>query len=216
MYGTPSEPPLVEDLAGEPGVVIEALFARTAGACSLPPVAVREIVENLVHADFHGACVSVLDGGATVRVSDQGPGIDDKSRALRPGFSTADARVREIVRGVGSGFPVATAAMHEVGGALAVDDNLRGGTVVTLTAPGSGASTPARPSELGEVARRALAVLVEVGASTPEALAAELDFSLPICGRELVLLESRGLVSRADDGTYRLTADGERVVSTLF
>jgi hypothetical protein len=216
MYGAPSEPPLVEDVAGDPGVVIETLFARTAGACSLPPVAVREIVENLVHADFHGACVSVLDGGSTVRVSDQGPGIDDKDRALEPGFSTADGRVREVVRGVGSGFPVAAAAMQAVGGELAVDDNLRGGTVVTLTAPHGATPAPASSPQLTEVARRALAVLVEVGSSTPEAIAAELDFPLPICGRELVLLESRGLVARAGDGSYRLTDDGERLVSTLF
>ena len=93
-YGAPGEPPSVSDIAGDDASVIEDLYVRTADACVLPPLAVREIIENLVHADFEGACVSVFDGGASLRVSDCGPGIADKDRAVLPGFSTACERVR--------------------------------------------------------------------------------------------------------------------------
>ncbi len=214
VYGPATEPPTVEDVSGDAAVLIEALFARTAGSCSVPAIAVREIVENLVHADFAGACVSVLDGGATVRVSDQGPGIDDKTRALRAGFSTATDEVRAVVRGVGSGLPVAAAAMHAVGGDLDVDDNLSGGTVVTLSSPVGVTVAPA--TELTETSRRVLAVMVEVGTATAEALAAELSMPLPVCGRELMRLEHRELVTRQASGIYSLTTAGETLVSTLF
>ena len=43
---------------------------------------IREVVENLVHAYFKEPTVSILDGGNTIRFSDQGPGIREKDRAL--------------------------------------------------------------------------------------------------------------------------------------
>jgi DNA-binding IclR family transcriptional regulator len=47
-------------------------------------------------------------------------------------------------------------------------------------------------------------------------LACELGLPLPDCGRALVLLEHRGLVSRAPDGARALTETGSRLVATLF
>ena len=50
----------------------------------------------------------------------------------------------------------------------------------------------------------------------PEAMARELDLPLGVVGRELVLLEHRGLVARFADGGRVLTERGAAIVATLF
>jgi len=210
-----AEPPAVEELeAGCPGELVEALFERAAAASRVPVLALREIVENLVHAGFAGAVVSVLDGGQTVRVSDRGPGIADKARALEPGFSSACEEARRVVRGVGSGLAVAALVLEQAGGTLELEDNLGGGTVVTLCAPGDPGADGRH--ELSGLGRRILALLLELDPSDPARVAAELDEHVCECGRELVLLEHRGLVARAPEGARSLTPDGTRLVAALF
>ena len=58
-----------------------------------------------------------------------------------------------MVRGVGSGLPVAASAMEATGGTFELTDNLRGGTVVTLSVPGC-AHPRATKLQLTEVARQ--------------------------------------------------------------
>jgi anti-sigma regulatory factor (Ser/Thr protein kinase) len=215
QYGNPGEPPAVAEVAGDEASLIEELFSLAADACAVPPLAVREVIENLVHADFEGACVSIFDDGASLRVSDCGPGIADKERALQPGFSTACERVRSVVRGVGSGLPIAAGAMEATGGTFELSDNLRGGTVVTLSVPGR-AHQRAITLQLTEMARQLMALLLEMAPATPTTLARELAVSLGECGRELVLLEHRGLVERSEDGARSLTASGTQLLNTLF
>lgn len=173
-----------------------------------------------MHADFADACVSVLDDGTTVRVSDCGPGIDDKDRALEPGYSTATTQLRAVIRGVGSGLAVCSAAMSAVGGTLDIDDNLEEGTVVTLRAPSTDgadhATAPETDGEVSEQARRLLAVIMEVGPATPDVLAAELGCSLPACTRELGVLERRGMVVLEPDTRRSLTDAGTALLTTLF
>ncbi len=213
-YCAPDEPPVVDEVADDIAGLIDALFMRVAECSSIPAIAAREIIENLVHADFEGACVSVLDGGATVRISDCGPGIVDKHRAMEPGFSTATAVLRRLVRGVGSGLPVTAGAMRAVGGTVEIDDNLSGGTVVTLRAP-VGRTVPAG-QELSQHARALLALLMELGPSDPEVLADELDLPVALCARELVLLEHRRFVERRPGGERMLTDRGTELLRTLF
>ena len=210
-----AEPPAVENLAAPcPCELVEALFERAAAASRVPVLTLREVVENLIHAGFAGAVVTVLDGGCTVRVADRGPGIADKALALEPGFSSACDQARQVVRGVGSGLAVAASVLQQAGGTLALEDNIGGGTVVTLCLPGtSDADGRNEPSEL---ARRILALLVELDPADAVRLAAELDAHIGECGRELVLLEHRGLVARAPDGARSLTPDGTRLVAALF
>ena len=213
-WSSPIEPPSVEDIAGDDAGLVERLFTLTAASCLIPPLAAREAIENLVHAEFRGASVTVDRGGARLRVSDCGPGIADKARALEPGYSTACDRVRAIARGVGSGLPIIAATMHAHGGTMELDDNLRGGTVLTLTLPGEVAPLPA--PEPSEHARQIMALLVEMAPAAPETLAAELAMPMGTCGRELVILEHRGLVGRAADGARSLTAQGANLLATLF
>lgn len=213
-WPSPEEPPSVEEVAGDDAALVERLFTLAAAASFVPPLAVREAVENLVHAEFRGACVTVDHGGARLRVSDRGPGIADKARAVEPGYSTACDRVRAIARGVGSGLPIIATTMTAHGGTMDLDDNLRGGTVLTLSLPHDGAPLP--PAEPSEQARLIMALLVEMAPADPHMIATELAIPVGACGRDLVMLEHRGLVSRAADGARSLTAQGADLVATLF
>lgn len=215
VYGRPGEPPLVDELRdADPAGLVESLCDAVATRSPLPAPAVREVIENLVHAGFADAVVSVLDGGFTVRVSDHGPGIGDPGLALQPGFSTAGPAERALMRGVGGGLPHAAELMAAAGGALEVAANLGGGAVVTLRLPAPDA--PAPETACSEAARVILALLLEVGGATPAGLAHELGRSRAECGRELAVLQHRGLVAREAGGARRLTEAGSALVATLF
>lgn len=215
VYGPPGEPPVIEEVRHhDPVVLIEALCDLVTERSALPAPAVREVVENLVHAEFRDAVVSVLDGGHALRVSDHGPGIADPVRALQPGFTAARAAARAIVRGVGGGLPLASSLVTAAGGVLEIDENIGGGTVVTMAVPG--AEAPAPEPVPSETARVILALLLEIGSATPERLAGELGCSRAECGREVALLEHRGLLRRETGGARRLTEAGTALVATLF
>jgi anti-sigma regulatory factor (Ser/Thr protein kinase) len=218
VYLEPSEPPAVSEISGDdPGTLIERLFELVARWARLPIIAIREIIENLVHADFQDALVSVLFGGHVVRVSDAGPGIHEPELAVQPGFTTATAYERTIIRGVGSGLPLAASVMDAEGGTIEFARNLGGGTVVTLTTPASVIEDDSQTSVMpGADDRLIMALLLEMGPSMPDRLAAELSWTIGRCGRELVVLESRGLVSRDLDGRRALTPSGSRLLSALF
>jgi hypothetical protein len=203
----------------DPAVLVESLCDAIADRSPLPVPAVRETIENLVHAGFSDAVVSVLDGGLTLRVSDHGPGIADPARALMPGFTSAGPEARRLVRGVGCGLPLAAELMARAGGRLEIDANLGEGTAVTLRLAGAGDAGelgPAPDPVPSQSARLILALLLEIGSARPERLAEELGVSRAECGRELTLLGHRGLVAREADGARRLTDSGEALVATLF
>jgi anti-sigma regulatory factor (Ser/Thr protein kinase) len=140
VYEASGAAPRVEDI--EPAPVdqfIESLttrvyeLAREQGG-AVPYTAIREVAENFIHADFAEPVVSVLDSGMTIRFADQGPGISDKDRAVMPGFTTANGEMKRYIRGVGSGLPIVRDYLSVSGGALVIEDNLGGGSVVTLYA----------------------------------------------------------------------------------
>lgn len=97
---------------------------------------IREVVENLVHAYFKEPTISILDGGNTIRFSDQGPGIREKAKALEYGTTSATEEMKRYIRGVGSGLPYAQQYMRDHGGDLTIEDNISGGAIVTISMPG--------------------------------------------------------------------------------
>lgn len=215
VYGTPAEPPAVEHVtAPDPISLIEDLCDRVEQRSPVPAPALREVIENLVHADFTDAVVSVADAGHTVRISDHGPGIRDPERALLPGYTSATRAARTVVRGVGGGLPLANELMRDAGGRLHIEDNLGSGAAVTLQLP----PPPVVPSEpvCSETARMIMALLLELGSARPQQLAEELGRDRGECGRELALLKHRGLVCREAEGTHRLTDAGAALLATLF
>jgi hypothetical protein len=109
---------------------------------SLPYTVIREIVENFIHANFKECTVSILDGGNTLRFSDQGPGIEKKDLVLQPGVSSATANMKRFIKGVGSGFPVVREYLNHTHGFLSIDDNATMGTIITLEANDINAVSP--------------------------------------------------------------------------
>ena len=215
VYPSDPAPPAVRPVfSEEPLDLIEGICEAVERASAVPPPALREVVENLVHARFADALVSVLDDGATVRVCDHGPGIADPERALRAGYTSAGAFERAVVRGVGGGLPLARSVMEAAGGRLAIEANLGGGAAVTLSLP-PGPPRAGEPS-CSETARMLMALLLEVGAARADALARELGRDRGECGRELALLQYRGLVARDADGAHHLTDSGTALLATLF
>ena len=105
---------------------------------AIPFMVIREIVENFIHAYFQSPTITILDGGNTIRFSDQGPGIREKDLALEYGTSSATEDMRRYIRGVGSGLPYAQQYMEDKGGSLTIEDNIAGGTVEVSRSPQAG------------------------------------------------------------------------------
>ncbi|MBU2603263.1 MAG: helix-turn-helix domain-containing protein [Actinobacteria bacterium] len=187
----------------------------------MPILAVRELIDNLSHAGTAGAVVSLLDGGDTLRVSDRGPGIRDKERALLPGFTTSNVSLREVIRGVGSGLGLAAATLEALGGSLEIDDNLGGGSVVTARVPRTAETTRFSPKgalgpTISERQLRALLLIVELGPVGPTAIARELGISASTSYRDLVTLQEAGYVDAGSNGHRLATDEGLAYVQAVL
>jgi len=148
-YDSMSSLPRTLDLTSDDfRAFVDEVSSRVYALCrekggSVPFVVIREAVENLVHAEFADAVVTILPDGNTVRISDHGPGISDKERAFLPGFTTASASMRDFIKGVGSGLPIMRESLATMGGWITVEDNLGAGAVVTICSSGVVASADA-------------------------------------------------------------------------
>lgn len=99
----------------------------------IPYSVIREVSENFIHAQFKEIVVSILDDGNTIRFADQGPGIAEKEKAQKPGFSSAIEPMKNYIRGVGSGFPIVRDYLDDRNGSIVIEDNLTAGAVVTIS-----------------------------------------------------------------------------------
>lgn len=220
-YESPSSCPQIEEILAENPVELVGLLATKTYQTSqdaggrIPFSAIKEVVENLIHANFRDSVVSVFQGGNTIKVSDHGPGIVDKTGALEPGHSTATPETRGLIKGVGSGLSVALEAMKEAGGTLRLEDNLNEGSVVTLNVSHEPAE-PARPQERKEPAvprlskrqKKAVFIILEMAQVGPSRLATELSVGLSTAYRELRALEGLGLIACDKQGKRYLTPVG--------
>jgi DNA-binding CsgD family transcriptional regulator len=243
IYDSPLAPPQVVTLSSDDfNQLIGELSARTHSYARerggrIPFVVIKEIIENLIHAYFKDAVVTIMGDGNTIRISDQGPGIPESVRAhaFEPGYTTATREMRRFIKGVGSGLPVAKEQLAFLGGAITIDDNLKGGTVVTLhVGPPAGAAPeavasprlaaaapavaqPASP-RLSDRQKKILLLIAEIGAAGPSTIAKELGMSHSTAFRELSSLQHMRLlgVGAADPGKRTLTEEGIAFLGTVF
>jgi hypothetical protein len=219
--------PRVEDLSADDlGAAIEQLASRTYNLArerggSIPYTIIREVAENLIHAGFREVVVTILDDGATIRFADQGPGITDKEKVFLPGFSTATAEMKHIIRGVGSGLPIVRETLAFAGGTIDIDDNLGTGTVVTLRAAppvpeaddtAVGVDVP----RLSDRQKHVLSVILELGSVGPTVLSKELEVGVATAYRDLAFLESAGLIAADQIGQRTLTPFGVTCLERVF
>jgi hypothetical protein len=186
--------------------------------------------------------VSVLDGGNTIRFADQGPGIADKTGAVRPGFTTATRGMKTHIRGVGSGLPLVQDFLNVSGGQLVIEDNLGCGAVVTISrasdqtppsetpwlapAPVSPHSETQQPLDfalppgfrrpaLTNRQKQVLALVMESGSAGPSLVSRELSVGISTAYRDLASLEELGLIS-AESGKRTLTEEGMAYLDDLM
>ena len=238
VYPNNGEPEVTEVSAASPrsasskfsGLVMEKVKASGG---RVPEEALRELVENLIHAGFRGVVISVLENGNVVRISDKGPGVENKSRAFEFGFSGATLEALREIRGVGAGLGLAQAAAGKVGGTVTLEDNIGGGTVATVAMgetsqvidggkPTTTAPTPQRKypdavpkMNISERQQKALITVLECGEVGPSTVADRLEISVSTAYRDLSGLEEHGLVTSAESGKRVITPLGRDLVEAI-
>ena len=204
----------------------------------IPYTIIREIIENLIHAEFKEIAISIMSEGNHIMVSDQGPGIDDKEKAMLPGYTSATSTMKQYIRGVGSGLPIVKETITFSGGIIDISDNMRQGTVISLKigSPGQDgfssledAAIPEGPrlspeeiekklsmegfeklnnEILTERQKKILFLILELEEAGPSTIGQELGFSLSTSYRELILLEKNKLLSSDSSGKRKLSKKG--------
>ena len=238
VYPQGGEPEITEVSAANPRSATQK-FTRTASekvreaGGKVPEESIREVVENLIHAGYNGVVISVLDGGNVVRVSDKGPGVENKSRAMEFGFSGATPEVMREIRGVGAGLGIARAAAEKAGGRVTIEDNIGGGTVVTISVTGEAqvekegkpAESPASQRRypdgvprmnISERQQKVLITVLECGEVGPSTVADRLEISVSTAYRDLSVLEEHGLVQADESGKRLISPLGRDLVEAII
>lgn len=189
----------------------------------IPFMVIREVVENFIHAYFIEPTISILNDGDTIRFSDQGPGINEKERALEYGTTSATEEMKKYIRGVGSGLPYAQQYMLDHGGSLTIDDNINSGTIVTISY-----GTPLTSSQihenhgekegttstykLNDRSQKIIKFLSTHDFVGPKDLNTTFGDSEPTWSRQLKELEEQGILKKQGQKRY-LTEVGKTLLS---
>lgn len=175
-----SAPRVIEVEPAETGEYIEHLAqaiyeqSQKLGG-SIPYTVIRELSENFIHARFTEVVISIFDHGDTIRFADQGPGISHKKQAQMPGFTSACEPMKEYIRGVGSGLPLAREYLSMSNGSLSIEDNMGSGAVVTISLARD--LSPEMDSEQEKQQNNSAPLTVVKPAATPKASAGAPDLS---------------------------------------
>ena len=237
VYPGGGAPEITEVSASNPGSATRKFTrfvsekVREAGG-RVPEESICEIVENLVHAGYRGVVISVLDNGNVVRVSDKGPGVENKSKAMEFGFSGAAPEALGEIRGVGAGLGIARAAAEKVGGTVTIEDNIGGGTVATVSVAGGGPVSEEKEAEdpspqrrypdgvprmnISERQQKALITVLECGEVGPSTVGDRLEVSVSTAYRDLSVLEEHGLVMADESGKRLISPLGRDLVEAII
>ena len=102
----------------------------------LPPEIIRKVaiamyegeINMVIHANGGEITVSVTPQEIEMVLADHGPGIEDISRAMQEGYSTAPDSVRNLGFGAGMGLP----NMKKYSDEMHIDSTVGVGTTVTM------------------------------------------------------------------------------------
>jgi hypothetical protein len=187
----------------------------------IPVVALREVIDNLIHAVPCSASIVLAHGGENIFVCDNGPGISRLDLAFEPGYSTATSRQRSYIRGVGLGLPLARDDLHSLGGYIRVESGPGEGTYVNLSLSGGAPeATPFNPDTqsllLTQRQNNILFLLSEGEALGPSGVASELGIGLSTAYRDLIKLQDMGLVEVISNGKRFLSELGRSYLQSLL
>lgn len=202
--------------------------AKLAGG-KVPYTLIREVSENFIHAKFQEIVVSILDNGNTIRFADQGPGIQEKEKAQRPGFTSAIEPMKKYIRGVGSGFPIVRDYLDDRNGTIVIEDNIESGAVVTISLsreykesshPPASTSNDMKailvpPIPLNEREQRFLTILMREGELGITELSKLSDNAASTTYNTLKKLEESGLVEKSTGKKRWLTDLGYQVAISI-
>lgn len=179
---------------------------------------IKQVTENLIHAYFQEIVVTIMPGGNELKFSDRGPGITDKINAQRPGFSSANMEMKKYIDGVGSGLPIVNEYLQTKQGHLTIEDNLNGGTVITLSLNKElKKAENYKNSETIKLNDRQLSILREFSLKNIQGIKSlhnSLQISNSTISKDLSYMETNGLVEHI--GTQRkLTNKGKKFLSTI-
>lgn len=185
---------------------------------AVPESAMREVIDNLVHAIPCAVSVVLDPRAGNIYLSDTGPGIARLDLAFEPGYSTADESCRRHIRGVGIGLRIAREEMRSLGGDLIVFSDAGTGTYVQLVS-----AAAASPSWEDGVSQRLtqrqnniLFLLSEGESLGPSQVSAELNIGVSTAHRDLVKLQEYGLITSNSSGKRFLSETGRSYLQSLL
>ncbi len=187
---------------------------------TIPYSVIRQVAENFIHAHFQEPVVSIFDNGSTIRFADQGPGIEDKTHAQLPGFSSATNEMKKYINGVGSGLPIVKEYLSFSNGRLVIEDNISNGTVITITTKETNNTTnePIVYQEYSNKSKEKLKLsarerdVLNLAAQIPNIGPTEINnylkISISTSYRILESLEEKGLIESTKNRKRTLTPEG--------
>lgn len=149
------EPTTTTEFIQSLAVCIDEQARRLGGKISY--TVILEVTENFIHAQFREIVVSIMDEGNTIRFTDQGPGIADIQKAVRPGYTSAIEPMKHYIRGVGSGLPIVHDWVELKNGRVTIDSNIGAGAAVTISLVDE--EPQQKPEEASAEARKAVSLL---------------------------------------------------------
>ena len=189
----------------------------------IPYTLIREVSENFIHARFQEIVVSILDDGNTIRFADQGPGIAEKEKAQKPGFSSATEPMKDFIRGVGSGFPIVKDYLDDRNGSIVIEDNIVSGAVVTISLVDKPAPRESKDDHirvipivpLSDREKEFLAILAREGSLGVTDLVKLTNYANSTTYNTLKKLEEAGLVEKESGQKRALTEIGRQTANSL-
>lgn len=194
----------------------------------IPYSVIRELVENFIHAYFIEPTVSIMEQGNKIRFTDQGPGIQNINLAQKVGVTSATKDMKKYIRGVGSGLPVVKEYLQYAGGQLSIENNIKSGTVVTISTVHVGGDAGLSESQREQhqqpaeiLSDREVKVLELTGAFEmvgPTEINNELGISVSTAYRVLTDLENKGYLVANSSGDKKrvLTQKGSDYLQNAF
>jgi hypothetical protein len=186
----------------------------------VPVIALREILDNLVHAVPCSASVVIDPSCKGLVISDTGPGIPRPDLAFELGYSTATTLQRTVIRGVGIGLYLAREDVRSCGGELRIDSSLGGGTHAHISLAGSGDLQQWEEGGdafcLTQRQNNVLFLLSEGESLGPSGVAAELNVGVSTAHRDLVRLQEMGFVYMTPNGKRFLSEAGRSYLQSLL